>query len=120
MAYNAFIGRPALAKFMAIPHYAYLVLKMSGPNGVVSIKGDVKWAYDYDRGSCETVNALLASAELSDLKKTLTESPQDPIMPESKTSKLSIQPEDKLSKTIPLSPSDSFKVALVGNNPDPK
>jgi hypothetical protein len=42
MAYNAFIGRPALAKFMAIPHYAYLVLKMSGPNGVVSIKGDVK------------------------------------------------------------------------------
>jgi hypothetical protein len=26
--YNAFLGRPALSKFMAIPHYAYLVLKM--------------------------------------------------------------------------------------------
>jgi hypothetical protein len=26
-AYNAFLGRLALTKFMAIPHYAYLVLK---------------------------------------------------------------------------------------------
>jgi hypothetical protein len=28
MAYNAFLGRPTLTKFMAIPHYAYLVLNM--------------------------------------------------------------------------------------------
>jgi hypothetical protein len=27
-AYNAFLGRPALSRFMAIPHYAYQVLKM--------------------------------------------------------------------------------------------
>ena len=26
-AYHAILGRPALAKFVAIPHYAYLVLK---------------------------------------------------------------------------------------------
>jgi hypothetical protein len=30
-AYNSFLGRPVLSKFMAIPHYAYLVLKMTGP-----------------------------------------------------------------------------------------
>jgi hypothetical protein len=29
----------ALTKFMAITHFAYLILKMSGPNGVISIKG---------------------------------------------------------------------------------
>jgi hypothetical protein len=29
--YNTIIGRPGLAKFMAIPHYPYMVLKMSGP-----------------------------------------------------------------------------------------
>jgi hypothetical protein len=46
--YNAFLGRPTLTKFMAIPHYTYLVLKMSDPNGIISIKGDVKHAYDYD------------------------------------------------------------------------
>ena len=31
--YHAILGRPAFAKFMAIPHYAYLKLKMPGNNG---------------------------------------------------------------------------------------
>ena len=30
-AYHAILGRPTLAKFMAILHYAYLVLKMPSP-----------------------------------------------------------------------------------------
>jgi hypothetical protein len=34
---------------MAISHYAYLVLKMLGPCGVISIRGNVKRAFDYDR-----------------------------------------------------------------------
>jgi hypothetical protein len=28
---NAIIGKLGLAKFMAIPHYPYMILKMSGP-----------------------------------------------------------------------------------------
>ena len=36
-AYHAILGRPALAKFMAVPHYAYLVLKMPSPIGVLSL-----------------------------------------------------------------------------------
>jgi len=31
--YHAILGRPAFAKFMAVPHYAYLQLKMPGNNG---------------------------------------------------------------------------------------
>jgi hypothetical protein len=42
-------------------------------------------------------NRLMASLELQELKKDLTESPQDPIMPEAKTSKTSIQLKDSLS-----------------------
>jgi hypothetical protein len=30
-SYHAIIGRPAMAKFMAVPHYVYLLLKMPGP-----------------------------------------------------------------------------------------
>jgi hypothetical protein len=52
-AYNSFLGWPALTKFMAIPHYAYMVIKMPGPHGVISIRGDVKRAYDYNKESCE-------------------------------------------------------------------
>ena len=33
--YNAIIGRPGLVKFMAIPHYSYMILKMSGPQGII-------------------------------------------------------------------------------------
>jgi hypothetical protein len=62
--YNNFCGRLALSKFMAIPHYAYLILKMPGSCGVISIRGDIKRAFDCDRESCETANRLQASAEL--------------------------------------------------------
>ena len=36
-AYPAILGRSALAKFMAIPHYAYLVLKMPSLAGVLAL-----------------------------------------------------------------------------------
>jgi hypothetical protein len=97
-AYNAFLGWPALTKFMAILHYAYLVLKMPGPRGVISIMGDIKRAYDCDMESYEMADRLIASAELRELKESLAKSPSDPVMPDSKASKTSIQPEDALSR----------------------
>jgi hypothetical protein len=36
--YNAIIGRPGLAKFMAIPHYSYMILKMPGPQGIITVR----------------------------------------------------------------------------------
>jgi hypothetical protein len=30
------LGRPCYAKFMAVPNYTYLKLKISGPNGVIT------------------------------------------------------------------------------------
>ena len=38
--YNAIIGRPGLAKFMAIPHYTYMILKMPGPQGIITLRTD--------------------------------------------------------------------------------
>jgi hypothetical protein len=72
--------------------------------------------------SCETVDRVLASAELQELKEALAESPLPPdlVMPEAKTSKTSIQLEDTLSKTIPLSMEKTSKVAHIGNRLDPK
>jgi hypothetical protein len=37
--YHAILGRPAFLGFMAVPHYTYLVLKMPGPKGVITVKG---------------------------------------------------------------------------------
>jgi hypothetical protein len=35
--YHAILGRPTFAKFMAVPHYAYLALRIPGPKGVITI-----------------------------------------------------------------------------------
>jgi hypothetical protein len=63
---------------------------------------------------------LMAYVELQELKKPLAESHPNLIMPEPKTSKMSIQLEDSLSMTIPLSPNEPYKVAHVGNSLDLK
>jgi hypothetical protein len=84
--------------------------------------GDVKRAFDYDRESCETVNGLMVSAELQELKQALAESiplAPNPLMLEAKTSKMSIQSEDTPSKMIPLSIEEPIKVANIGNSLDP-
>jgi hypothetical protein len=38
--YHTILGRPTFARFMAVPHYVYLVLKIPGPNGVITVKGN--------------------------------------------------------------------------------
>jgi hypothetical protein len=74
-AYITFLGLPAFSKFMAIPHYAYLVLNIPGPRSVISLTGDVNRAFNYDRESRETADRLVASADLQELKQALVESP---------------------------------------------
>jgi hypothetical protein len=41
-SYHAILGRPAIAKFIAVPHFTYLLLKMPSPAGVLSLQGDLK------------------------------------------------------------------------------
>jgi hypothetical protein len=35
--FNAILGRPAIAKFMAVLHHAYQCVKIPGPNGVITL-----------------------------------------------------------------------------------
>ena len=56
-AYHAILGRPALAKFMAVPHYAYLKMKMPGPYGIITAEGDYRLSID-----CASVGSKMAQA----------------------------------------------------------
>ena len=40
--YHALLGRMTFARFNAVPHYAYLKLKMPGPRGVITISGNTE------------------------------------------------------------------------------
>ena len=55
--YHALLGRPALAKFMASTHVAYLKMKMPGPNGVITISGDYRRSME-----CASAGSLLAES----------------------------------------------------------
>ncbi|XP_066324414.1 uncharacterized protein [Miscanthus floridulus] len=47
--YHTIFGRPCYAKFMAVPNYAYLKLKVTGPCGVITISGNFRDAYECER-----------------------------------------------------------------------
>jgi hypothetical protein len=47
--YHAILGRPAFAKFMAVPHYAYLMLKIPGPKGTIIVQGSFEVSNTCDK-----------------------------------------------------------------------
>jgi hypothetical protein len=52
-SYHAIFGRPMLAKFMAIPHHTYLIMKMLAPNGILSVLGDIMVSYNCESATVE-------------------------------------------------------------------
>nr|AAK92690.1 putative polyprotein [Oryza sativa Japonica Group]ABF97108.1 retrotransposon protein, putative, Ty3-gypsy subclass [Oryza sativa Japonica Group] len=117
MAYDAILGRPALAKFMAVPHYTYMMIKMPGPQGVISLRSDIKQGITCDKESCEmaqTHEIALARDEIWLAASTATEGE----VPATKLSKAG--EGDAKTKKIPLDLSDPSKTAVIGAELDCK
>jgi hypothetical protein len=51
--YNSIISMPGLAKFMAILHYSYMILKMLGPQGIITVRADFQGATECFRGATQ-------------------------------------------------------------------
>ena len=41
-SYHALLGQTVFARFNAVPHYAYLKLKMPGPRGFITVNGNTE------------------------------------------------------------------------------
>jgi hypothetical protein len=121
-SYHAIRGRPAITKFMAVPHYTYLVLKMPSPAGVLSLQGDLKISHDYDTEAVEiasTNQVPNAMMEVYAVSKKLAPSELD--IPEKSDKANKPQPaEEVLAKTIDLGTGDSSKTTTIGAGLDPK
>ncbi|XP_066360309.1 uncharacterized protein [Miscanthus floridulus] len=76
--YHAILGQPCYAKFMAVPNYTYLKLKMPGPGGVITIGTTFQRAYECEVECCDHAAAIIASGELMDIRKEVTEEAPDP------------------------------------------
>ena len=64
---HAILGRPCYAKFIAIPNYAYLKLKMPRPNDIITVGSTFLHAYTCDRKHYELAIAVINSTELPQL-----------------------------------------------------
>ena len=64
--YHALLGRTAFARFNAVPHYAYLKLKMPGPRRVITVNGNT----DRSLHTEEHNAALMTEVQSSLLRQT--------------------------------------------------
>jgi hypothetical protein len=108
--YHAILGRPCYTKFMAVPNYTYLKMKMSGPKGVIIVGSSIEHAFDCDVECVGHAKALaLDEALVANLEKLVhkdldlsakhassfeaaeqtKEAPLDPAAPEGKAFKVS-------------------------------
>jgi hypothetical protein len=102
-------------KFMAIPNYTYLKLKMPGPNGVIIVGPTYKHAFECDVECVEYAEALAESeALIADLESLSKE------VPDVKRHAGNFEPAETV-KSAPLDPSsDASKRIRVGSGLDPK
>jgi hypothetical protein len=109
------LRRPCYAKFMAVPNYTYLKLKMPGPNGVITVGSTYRQAYECDMECVEYAEALAESeALIADLEGLSKE------VPDAKRHAGNFEPA-KAVKSVSLDPSnDACKQVQIGSELDPK
>ena len=64
---NAILGRLCYAKFMAIPNYTYLKLKMPGPHEIITASSSFRASYACERDNYEFASTLAATREMAEL-----------------------------------------------------
>jgi hypothetical protein len=69
--YHALLGRPALAKFMAVPPYAYLKMKMPGPRGVITIAGCHKGSLECALAGSKLAESLVITKEKREITRRI-------------------------------------------------
>jgi hypothetical protein len=112
--YHALLGRPALAKFMAVPHYAYLKMKLPGPHGVITVTGCYKKSIEYAMASSKLAEALVIAEEKRQLlKRVAAVQPGHPV---------SSQPAPHLkpassAKEVPLEAGEEAEALVSGASP---
>jgi hypothetical protein len=113
--YHAVLGRPCYAKFMVVPNYTYLKLKMPGPNGVITVGSTYRHAYECDMECVEYAEALAESeALIADLECPSKE------MPDAKRHAGNFEPAEAV-KSVPLDPSNNAsKQVRISSELDPK
>jgi hypothetical protein len=117
---HAILRRPMLAKFMAIPHHTYLIMKMPAPNGILSVLEDIMVSYNCESATVElskdsTIKAVatVMVAQATKIDQTTME------VPEQKSTSTALDPSSAVKK-VSVGLPDASKEVVIGANLDPK
>jgi hypothetical protein len=114
--YHAILGRPAIAKFMAVPHYAYLTLKIVGPKGEITVQGSFEVSNTCDKEFNKMAQTFSMTAEYARLKGE-TDHNVLPDVGRSLPDQAFNATQD--SKKIQVHPTDPNKTTSIAVNLDP-
>ena len=109
-SYHAILGRPCYAKFIAIPNYTYLKLKMPGPNGIIIVSSAFSHAFTCDHEHFELATAVINSSELLWLGESSTPAVPDYNKPNSSTVFYPLEE----TKAVGIDPTDPTKTVWIG------
>jgi hypothetical protein len=119
-SYHAIFGRPMLAKFMAIPHHAYLIIKMPAPNGIFSVLGDIMVSYNCESATVELSKDSAIKTAATVMVAQATKIDQTTLqVPEQKRTITALDPSPAVKKVC-LGLPDASKEAVIGADLDPK
>ena len=107
---------------MAVPHYAYLKMKMPSSKGILTIAGDYKKSSACAADSSRLAETLVIAAEKRLLDRVVAMAGKQPEMspnPKESEAEGSFQPA-KETKKIPLDPEHPEMHAIIGTNLDSK
>jgi hypothetical protein len=116
--YNAIIGRLGLAKFMVIPHYTYMILKIPGPQGIVSVRADFQGTAECFRANIQvahTTKPLATSSAQANSK------PEEVLaVPANEAQAVTSMRPTEETKRINLGFTDKRKTAIISSSLDDK
>jgi hypothetical protein len=114
--YHAILGRPAFAKFMAVPHCAYLTLKIPGPKGTIMVQDSFEVSNTCDKEFNRMAQTFGMTAEYA-RPKGETDHNVLPNVGQSLPDQDFDATED--SKKIQVHPTDPNKTTSIAVNLDP-
>jgi hypothetical protein len=116
--YNAIIGKPGLAKFMAISHYSYMILKMSGPQGIITVRADFQGATECFRVAIQA--ALTTKPPTTSSTQANSKPEEDLAIPANEAQAVTSMRPTEETKRINLGFADERKTAIISSSLDDK
>jgi hypothetical protein len=109
-----------LAKFMAIPHHTYLIMKMPVPNGILSIVGDIMVSYNCESATVELSKDLAIKAAATVMVAQAAKIDQTTLqVPEQKCTTTALDPSPTVKKVC-LGLPNASKEVIIRADLDPK